>query len=51
VVFSQVGLICQVLVEDAPYAGQGRTGFGDQLINGPRGYLALYPCLIVALKW
>jgi hypothetical protein len=36
---SQAGLARLVLVEIAPYARPGRTGFGDQLIERARGYL------------
>jgi hypothetical protein len=36
---SQAGLARLVLVEIAPYAGPGHTGFGDQLIERARGYL------------
>jgi hypothetical protein len=36
---SQAGLSRLVLVEIAPYARPGRTGFGDQLIERARGYL------------
>ncbi len=36
---SQAGLTRLVLLEIAPYARPGRTGFGDQLIERARGYL------------